>query len=58
MGREPLRFGPATIKSAWRLAYEASDAGLLIPDLAAGKRLGVRTGNWITAALGPASPKA
>ena len=39
-----------------RLAYEAADAGLLSPDLAAGirrvkgvKRLGVRLGNWLTA---------
>lgn len=39
-----------------RLAYEASDSGLLSPDLAAGirrvkgaKRLGVRVGNWLTA---------
>src|SRR6202171_4732368 len=39
-----------------RLAYEASDTGLLSPDLAAGirrvkgaKRLGVRIGNWLTA---------
>jgi site-specific recombinase XerD len=38
-----------------RLAYEASDNGLLSPDLAAGirrvkgvKRLGVRIGNWLT----------
>src|SRR6202451_1685622 len=38
-----------------RLAYEASDSGLLSPDLAAGvrrvkgaKRLGVRIGNWWT----------
>jgi site-specific recombinase XerC len=38
-----------------RLAYEASDSGLLSPDLAAGirrvkgaKRLGVRVGNWLT----------
>lgn len=38
-----------------RLAYEASDAGLLSPELAAGirpvkgaKRLGVRIGNWLT----------
>jgi site-specific recombinase XerC len=37
-----------------RLAYEASDTGLLSPDLAAGirrvkgaKRLGVRIGNWL-----------
>jgi integrase len=39
-----------------RLAYEAADAGLLSPDLAAGirrvkgaKKHGVRTGNWLTA---------
>jgi hypothetical protein len=38
-----------------RLAYEASDSGLLSPELAAGirrvkgaKRLGVRLGNWLT----------
>jgi len=38
------------------LAYEASDAGLLSPELAAGirrvkgvKKLGVRLGNWLTA---------
>src|SRR5579872_177227 len=39
-----------------RLAYEAADAGLLSPDLAAGirrvkgaKKFGVRVGNWLTA---------
>jgi integrase len=39
-----------------RLAYEAADAGLLSPDLAAGirrvkgaKKRGVRIGNWLTA---------
>lgn len=39
-----------------RLAYEASDSGLLSPELAAGirrvkgaKKLGVRLGNWLTA---------
>ena len=39
-----------------RLAYEASNTGLLSPDLAAGirrvkgaKRQGVRIGNWLTA---------
>jgi integrase len=39
-----------------RLAYEASDCGLLSPDLAAGirrvkgvRRFGVRVGNWLTA---------
>lgn len=38
-----------------RLAYEASDTGLMSPELAAGirrvkgaKRLGIRTGNWLT----------
>src|SRR5213082_1263457 len=42
-----------------RLAYEAADAGLLSPDLAAGirrvkgvKKLGVRIGNWLTAEQG------
>ena len=40
----------------WRLAYEAADAGLLSPELAAcirrvkgAKKLGVRLGNWLTA---------
>src|ERR1051326_1153500 len=39
-----------------RLAYEASDCGLLSPDLAAGirrvkgvKKIGVRLGNWLNA---------
>ena len=38
-----------------RVAYEAADAGLLSPELAAGirrvkgvRRLGVRLGNWLT----------
>jgi hypothetical protein len=42
-----------------RLAYEASDAGLLSPELAAGirrvkgvKKLGVRLGNWLTGRRG------
>jgi len=42
-----------------RLAYEASDSGLLSPDLAAGirrvkgaKKLGVRIGNWLTTEQG------
>src|ERR1700674_5505323 len=42
-----------------RLAYEASDSGLLSPDLAAGirrvkgvRRLGVKIGNWLTAEEG------
>lgn len=41
--------------AARRLAYEASDCGLLSPDLAAGirrvkgvKKIGVRLGNWLT----------
>jgi len=55
-----------------RYAYEASDCGLLSPDLAAGirrvkgaRRLGVRIGNWLTAeegrrlvgAFGASTPK-
>jgi hypothetical protein len=42
-----------------RLAYEASDCGLLSADLAAGirrvrgvKKLGIRLGNWLTAEQG------
>src|ERR1035437_7900256 len=42
-----------------RVAYEAADAGLLSPDLAAGirrvkgaKKFGVRVGNWLTAEQG------
>ena len=45
-----------------RVAYEAADAGLLSPELAAGirrvkgvRRLGVRMGNWLTAEQGSAS---
>jgi integrase len=44
-----------------RLAYEAADAGLLNPDLAAGirrvkgtKKHGIRVGNWLTAEQGRA----
>ena len=47
---------PAAVR---RLAYEAADTGLLSPELAAGirrvkeaKRLGVRSGNWLTAEQG------
>ena len=43
-----------------RLAYEASDCGLLSADLAAGirrvkgvKKLGMRLGNWLTAGKPP-----
>jgi site-specific recombinase XerC len=56
---EQKNLAPSTINvrlaAVRRLAYEASDTGLLSPDLAAGirrvkgaKRLGVRTGNWLT----------
>ena len=56
---EQRHLAPSTINvrlaAVRRLAYEASDNGLLSPDLAAGirrvkgvKRLGVRIGNWLT----------
>jgi integrase len=56
---EQHRYAPSTINlrlaAVRRLAYEASDCGLLSPDLAAGirsvkgaKRLGVRMGNWLS----------
>jgi integrase len=56
---EARQLAPATINlrlaAVRRLAYEASDNGLLSPDLAAGirrvkgaKRLGMRIGNWLT----------
>ena len=56
---EQKNFAPSTINvrlaAVRRLAYEASDTGLLSPELAAGirrvkgaKRLGVRIGNWLT----------
>jgi len=56
-------YAPSTINlrlaAIRRLAYEASDCGLLSPDLAAGirrvkgvRRLGVRVGNWLTAEQG------
>jgi len=56
---EQRRYAPATINlrlaAIRRVAYEASDAGLLSPDAAAGirrvkgvRRIGVRTGNWLT----------
>lgn len=48
-----------------RLAYEASDAGLLSPDLAAGirrvkgvRKHGVRVGNWLTIDQGQTLPHA
>ena len=60
---EQRRYAPSTINlrlaAVRRLAYEASDCGLLSPDLAAGirrvkgaRRLGVRVGNWLTAEEG------
>src|SRR6202046_1988424 len=60
---EQRMYAPSTINlrlaAVRRLAYEASDFGLLHPDLAAGirrvkgaKRLGVRLGNWLTAEQG------
>jgi site-specific recombinase XerD len=56
-------YAPSTISlrlaAIRRLAYEASDCGLLSSDLAAGirrvkgvRRLGVRVGNWLTAEEG------
>ncbi len=56
---EQRKLAPSTINvrlaAVRRLAYEASDTGLLSPELAAGirrvkgaKRLGVRLGNWLT----------
>src|ERR1700760_1214979 len=60
---EQRRYAPSTINlrlaAVRRLAYEASDCGLLSPDLAAGirrvkgvRRLGGRVGNWLTAEEG------
>ena len=57
---EQRHYAPSTINlrlaAVRRLAYEASDCGLLSPDLAAGirrvkgaRRLGIRIGNWLTA---------
>lgn len=57
---ESRKLAPGTINlrlgAVRRLAYKASDCGLLSPDLAAGirrvkgvKKLGVRLGNWLTA---------
>jgi site-specific recombinase XerD len=60
---EQLNYAPATINlrlaAVRRVAYEAADAGLLSPELAAGirrvkgvRRLGVRLGHWLTADQG------
>jgi hypothetical protein len=62
---EQKNLAPSTINvrlaAVRRLAYEAADTGLLSPELAAGiarvkgaTRLGVRIGNWLTAAQGKA----
>ena len=59
MHLEERHLAPATINlhlaAVRRLAYQASDSGLLSPELAAGirrvkgaKKLGVRLGNWLT----------
>jgi len=59
MHLESRHFAPGTINlrlgAVRRLAYEASDCGLLSADLAAGirrvkgvKKLGIRLGNWLT----------
>ena len=60
---EQRAYAPATINlrlaAVRRIAYEAADAGLLSPELAAGirrvkgvRRLGVRVGNWLTVEQG------
>jgi len=60
---EQKQYAPSTINlrlaAVRRIAYEAADAGLLSPELAAGirrvkgvRRLGVRVGNWLTAEQG------
>src|SRR4051812_46905620 len=74
---EQRGYAPATINlrlaAVRRVAYEAADAGLLSPELAAGirrvkgvRRIGVRLGNWLTPDQGrrlldevtPSSPRA
>jgi len=56
---EQRKYAPATINlrlaAVRRIAYEAADAGVLSPELAAGirrvkgvRRLGARLGNWLT----------
>ena len=60
---EQRHYAPATINlrlaAVRRVAFEAADAGLLSPELAASirrvkgvRRLGVRLGNWLTAEQG------
>src|SRR5256885_4610430 len=71
---EQRKYAPATINlrlaAVRRIAYEAADAGLLSPELAAGirrvkgvRRIGVRLGNWLTPSraggfLSPPRPQA
>src|SRR6266545_312598 len=74
--REQRLYAPATINlrlaAVRQIAYEAADAGLLSPELAAGirrikgvRRLGVRLGDWLTPEQGrrlleqpdPATPR-
>ena len=74
---EQRGYAPATINlrlaAVRRVAYEAADAGLLSPELAAGirrvkgvRRIGVRLGNWLTSEQGrrlledatPSTPRA
>jgi integrase len=56
---EQRKYAPATINlrlaAVRRIAYEAADAGLISPELAAGirrvkgvRRIGMRLGNWLT----------
>jgi hypothetical protein len=58
---EQKQYAPTTINlhlaALRRVAFEAADSGLLSPELAAGirrvkgvRRIGVRVGNWLTAA--------
>jgi len=65
MHLESRKLSPGTVNlrlgAVRRLAYEATDCGLLSPDLAAAirrvkgvKKLGVRLGNWLTAEQGEA----
>jgi integrase len=73
---EQRGYAPATLNlrlaAVRRIAYEAADAGLLSPELAAGirrvkgvRRIGVRLGNWLTPEQGrrlltikaPSSPR-
>lgn len=60
---EQKQYAPTTVNlrlaAVRRIAYEAADSGLLSPELAAGirrvkgvRRIGVRVGNWLTAAQG------